>query len=191
APSGGSATDPVQTLLGAANLLKDLGVGKTGETTTADIFLKLATEFAPTIAEIAKAQVQARVIPSLPQLHASVPASSAPAVSVASVQPEEPSVDMLTAGLRQFLPMLIAQAAAGNDPYKYADMILDHVPVESVSAFVARADWFGYLIGIHPGVVPHQQWFNTLRANLLELLTQEQNERSTPLSDEISSDAHE
>jgi hypothetical protein len=191
APSGtvsAPASDPLQTFLSAANFIKDLGVGKTAETNTLDIFMKLAEEFGPAIADIAKAQISQRsgaaLIPNTPERALTI----APPVSDLHTQPPEQTMDALARAVKPFLPMFVAQAAAGNDPYKYADMILDHVPVEVVSAFCARADWLEYLAAMEPGVSNHAQWFNTLRANLQEIILTESQEESTQTgSDEISS----
>lgn len=75
--------------------------------------------------------------------------------------------------LKMFLPMLIAQAAADNDPTTYAEMLLDNMPAAQIRPMIERADWFDELMKLDPRVAPHREWFNELRELVVEGLTPE------------------
>jgi hypothetical protein len=89
-----------------------------------------------------------------------------------------------------YLPMFLAQAQAGNDPYKYADMILDNVTLEQAEALAYRPDWFEYLCAINPGVASQAQWFGQLRQHLLDIINQERAADATDLTAQQSADSN-
>jgi hypothetical protein len=75
--------------------------------------------------------------------------------------------------LKMFLPMIIAQAAADNDPGTYADMLYDNVPLPEIRKWIARPDWFDVLQSLDPRVTPYRKWFTELHDLIVEGLTPE------------------
>jgi hypothetical protein len=75
--------------------------------------------------------------------------------------------------LKMFLPMIIAQAAADNDPGTYADMLYDNVPLPEIRKWIARPDWFAVLQSLDPRVAPYEKWFTELHDLIVEGLTPE------------------
>jgi hypothetical protein len=176
AGGGAPAGDPFAMFKSALELVKELGPGGS-EKTTADVFLELVKEFAPAFAEVAKGLVisrAARPVQLPPQQPAPPPApqlQNQPVTTATSSETE--NMDMMGLVLKQYLPMLIAQARNDNNERTYAEMIADHVPLETIQGFVNRPDWFEYLAGINPGVREVAPWFQKLHAALVGILTEE------------------
>ena len=78
-----------------------------------------------------------------------------------------------SAQLKMFLPMIIAQAAADNDPGTYADMLYDNVPLPEIRKWIARPDWFAELQSLDARVTPYKKWFTELHDIIVEGLTPE------------------
>lgn len=69
-----------------------------------------------------------------------------------------------------FVRMLCTQAKAKGDIETYANMILDNVPEPVALEFVNAPDWFEKIASIEPEVIAHKDWFNELRAAIIEML---------------------
>jgi hypothetical protein len=76
--------------------------------------------------------------------------------------------------LKQALAFLVTQARKGADPYTYANVVMDQLDDNELSALINRPDWLDWLAGVNPdvktpGVV---EWFSKLREEIKGLLTE-------------------
>lgn len=140
-----------------------LPTGKDGEVSiwgvAARAFDKIAEPLGAVLSEVAKRKLNGAE---------SVPALPAPAAAAA---PQVKSEDEMLVLLKSYLPLLIANAAADNDPATYANMILDAVAPEVLRAYVDRPDWFEVLAPLDPRLATHKEWFTELRECIMEGLT--------------------
>lgn len=82
--------------------------------------------------------------------------------------------DMIGLLLRQALPVLVNAAKKNVETGTYADMILDQVPESQYPRFKAwleRPDCLEEIAKFDPGIRYQQEWWTSLRDNLLEALT--------------------
>jgi hypothetical protein len=197
AGNNAQVTDPFGMMKSALELVKELGAGKTGETSMIDGFTNLAEKFMPAITEIVKAKSNQPVqmpatLTAAPSISLAPPVSNPGAAAIFPEQTRQPEEqDQMSLLLRMYVPMLVQQARAGNDPFKYADMILDNVDANFAKQFAQRPDWLEYLAAFDPAIREPAiaQWFERLRAMLLEILTAEEKEDTTGGTDGISTDS--
>lgn len=105
------------------------------------------------------------------------PALPMPAVqlppSIPETTPENPTVPEITdpqqliAQLQKHLRNLVKLAAANVDHELGADIVYDNLPDELIEAMRGEA-WFDMLSSFEPGVTPHREWFDKVRALVLE-----------------------
>jgi hypothetical protein len=194
AGNNGAVTDPFAMMKSALELVQELGAGKNGgETTMLDGFIRLADKFAPAITEIVKAKVDQPVqLPAILTTQNNNPPAAIAAAAAAQSEPAQPQEhDPMKLLLRFYVPMLVQQARAGNDPFKYADMILDQVDANIAAQFANRPDYLEFLAGFDPAIREPaiSTWFEQLRKNVLELLTQDAKELNNVGTDGISTDS--
>lgn len=73
-----------------------------------------------------------------------------------------------------YINVLTTAATIDADPETYANMVLDMVPPEQVLAIVGDDKRYGDLLAQIPGIEELREWFDALRACLVELLKDEQ-----------------
>lgn len=122
---------------------------------------KLADPLGEVIATVAKNKID-----KTPALAAALAAPDSSTTEVRTMTPEQQREQIIA-----FLPMLIAQAAADNDPATYADMLLDNVSEADIRPWLERADWFDELMKMDERVKPYQKWFGEFRECVAEGLT--------------------
>lgn len=161
-PSTAPQINPLEMLRFAAEISRDRdsdrdpldrGVNATGT----DVFIKLIDRFAPLFANALGQQ----------QAQPGQPALPSPNQNAAEVQrqPENDPMDALKRGLA----FLVMQAQAGNDPDTYVSVVLDNVPEEDLTKFLANPAPLDYLAAINPDVrkTPAiSQWFSDLLAEV-------------------------
>ena len=128
-----------------------------------DIFLRLIDKFAPLFEKTLAGQ------PGQPQLNA-------PAQPGQPQQPQVTEQDEMNLRLKMGLAFLIAQAEAGNDATTYADVVLDNVPDEALSALAKSDNWFDELSAVEPKIRQHRQWFTDLMNEVREALKDDETE---------------
>jgi hypothetical protein len=73
-----------------------------------------------------------------------------------------------------YINVLTTAATIDADPETYANMVLDMVQPEQVLAIVGNDQRYGDLLAQIPGIEDLREWFDSLRACLVELLKDEQ-----------------
>jgi hypothetical protein len=114
-----------------------------------------------------------------------VPPSPTPPV----VQAEEP--DMILTGLKQYLPMLQSAGQKGSDPALYADLILDQIPpmaYPALRAWLTQAGCLDKIAAIDPSIRQQAPWWESLRAALLEALSEDATDAVRPIQPSPYSD---
>jgi hypothetical protein len=112
-----------------------------------------------------------------PALPSPVPALASPVVPVAPrpmpaapvVPPNQETNPMMRVliWLQGQVPGLLQKAAKDLDPEVYAVVLLDELPAGSdavaVRNYMARDDWWQWVIKYVPQAAPYQEWFTELR----------------------------
>ena len=122
---------------------------------------KLADPLGEVIATVAKNKID-----KTPALAAALAAPDSPTTETRTMTPQQQREQIVA-----FLPMLIAQAAADNDPATYAEMLIDNVAEADIRPWLERADWFDELQKMDERVKPYQRWFEEFRECVAEGLT--------------------
>lgn len=124
------------------------------------------------------------------------PAYSQPAQpSVAQAAPVQPQneEDMIKMMVRQYMPVFINAAAKNADPEFYADMVLDQVPESmypKLKAWIEKPTCLEEIASIEPGVRYQQEWWNSLRAAILNAMLENANNLQHPsASSELEQDS--
>jgi len=157
------------------SLAKDLNP-KDGDTNSSDIVLKALEVFGGPIAEAAKtgtllAQANRQdVAPggTQPPNSAQPPTPTGDATADADAQ-KEYEMGLQKMMLVQQLNWLVKQATANKDPELYAELLLDQVGEEKVLQFVGQENALDQLTALSPEVGNHREWFESLRAAILDL----------------------
>lgn len=115
--------------------------------------------------------------PAAPVTPATPPTPAArPAVAVADGPSTTGNDEMIVKlMLKQALPLLINGATKNADPELYGEMILDQVPSSAYNAlreWLARPDCLEQIASIEPGVKFQADWWQALRAWLLDELSE-------------------
>lgn len=160
------AVDPME-MFRMATEIADKIHPREGEPATGEILLRAIESFGPVLANAAKAEA-----PSVPMIENAtpvlgVPAQAAPQPLKSNPIPKEPDMNME----KFYLNMLISHARAGHDPMTYANMILDTLPDDKVHEFIGRSDWFAQLVARDARVNEYREWFEELKADIIELTT--------------------
>lgn len=112
-----------------------------------------------------------------------VPAQPAPAgppaaPTIPSAPKAEPMKDTppdMLAYIRQVLPLLVTAAAKNADPQTYADLLLDQLPPLSyapLKEWLLKPGCLDQLAHIEPGIRFQAEWWESLRAAIVEALTE-------------------
>lgn len=116
------------------------------------------------------AQVPAQPQPArLPNPVAAQPSAQVSHAKPAAPQPTaaQPENQVLT----YYLGFLVGKAKTGADPSLYAELVLDNVPDAQLTPMLQRGDaLIDDLIGLHPPVGEHREWFVALLKEVNELL---------------------
>jgi len=151
----------IEMFIQGISLAKDLNP-REGETNTSDILLKALETFGGPLVEAAG---------KMKELHAPGNGQAAPGpdgAANADAQREK-EMGIRNMMLKQQLGFLVQNAAAGKNPELYAELLLDQLGEKVVLDFVAKPDALEKLVAINPAVEQHKQWFEALRAAILEL----------------------
>jgi hypothetical protein len=169
-------------------LAKDLSP-KDGETNSSDILVKALEMFGGPMAEMAKANLNAPTAPGLPPPLTAVNPMAPPQptgdAQVDADAKKEYEMGLQKMVLNQQLNFLLRQAVANKDPELYAELLLDQAGEERVLAFVANDNAIDQLIELNGEVANHRQWFEALRASILELTAPEPAGENEGISGEI------
>lgn len=136
-----------------------------GEATGADVFLELAKQFAPVIAQRAAAPVQQRA-PSMPpnmvqsRQIAPGPAPMPAPTPIPEVQSETDDMQLM---FKMQLQMLVRAARSNTSPENYIDMIFDHFDDATLNEFLDNPNSIQELGKINPDVLTVTPWFEKLR----------------------------
>jgi len=166
APAAAPATsDPVALLLQGIKLAQDLtprdGGGDSG---VADVVLEAIRTFGQPIVEASKNQTAGGM--------QTLPGGFPVETPVAAGNPQTQQGAPMMIVLKQQLAMLVRQAKQNKTPSLYAELVLDNMPVSMVENFIGRADAIEQMIAINPEVAMVRPWFEQLRAEILDLLSQ-------------------
>ncbi len=95
------------------------------------------------------------------------------------IQPQQTGDDM-TAEDRETLEMIALQlkianraAAKGTDAADFAESAYALIPEDVIQAMATDAQWFAYLTNVVPECAPHREWYERVRARVLELATED------------------
>lgn len=173
----------VRTIREVKDLTDDLspprGGGGDGGPGLVDI-VKAVSPFAPLLKTIVEQNRQALPAPVAPLVN---PAPSAPAPVVSQVpksppdlkvvptpEPTQEQKDMI-GQLRQQLGELAQIAGEKPDPKAIVSMLLPSLPEtfdDTIYGTLIADNWFEQLSALQPAIKPHREWFETLRAELLQ-----------------------
>lgn len=176
-PKDTSGKEMVGMLVQGIELASKFG-NKDGDTNSYDLLGK-ALEFLPSLAEAAKNNPSAPPAPGQPG-----PGQPNPDPDTQASIEREHRMAQDKAQQAHYVAMLLAWAKAGKDTALYADFILDQVGDEKVLAFIGGADAFEKLVAINPEVVMYRPWFEALKAEILNLTTDD-DASDTPLEGEV------
>lgn len=84
------------------------------------------------------------------------------------------AIAQLSAYVAPYISILTTAASVDADPETYADMVLDIAPHEQVLAVVENDALYNELLSGVPGIEQTREWFDQLRACLVELIADEQ-----------------
>jgi len=153
-----------------------------GEATGADVFLELAKQFAPVIAQNARAQTpqqprspKAPAIPIPPNLQRNIaPGNPAPEPLPAQTPIIQPSQDDdMSMMFKMQLKMMVRSAQAGSPPENFVDLILDNFDDDTLEEFLNDPNALQKLASIEPTVTAVMPWFEKLRALIIDATTEE------------------
>jgi len=181
--------DAVDMFVQGISLAKDLSP-KDGETNSSDILVKALEMFGGPMAEMAKSNLGAQTAPALPSPMGAPPNPMAPPPPTGDPQVDADAKREYEMGLQkmvlnQQLQFLLRQAAANKDPELYAELLLDQAGEERVLAFVGQENAIDQLVELNGEVASHREWFESLRASILELTAPEPASENEGISGEI------
>lgn len=180
------ASDPMQLIETALNLADKINPRPAGEN---DLLLEGLRAFAP----LATAALQHReqgfpaAVAAQPALPAPVPVPASQPVAptgTESALPVNPSTMKEDEMLKYYVWLLVQNAAQDNDPVTYANMFIDTAGTEGAKAFCESPDWFERLCALRPDVAKYREWFEELRADVLELTKPESPDNSGGITPE-------
>jgi len=151
----------VAMLIQGLTLAKELGP-KDGETNSSDILLEGIRQFAPALTNAAQ-QMNQRGAPG----SVALPPPGDPQANADAEREREMGIRNIV--LRQQLAFLVQNAANGKNPELYAELLLDQLGETVVLEFVGKPDALEKLVAINADVANYSQWFESLRASILEL----------------------
>lgn len=138
---------------------------KEGGTDGMDVLLEAVKSLAPVIttAMTKNERPPQRTAPAHPQQIAAQPVNSIltqaqPAPVPVSVLPEADDNMML----KFYLGILVGYAEQDRDTSLYAEVVMDNVPEEKLQELLAMPDPVAHLGAIHPDVLAHRDWFQSL-----------------------------
>ena len=134
-----------------------------GEINPTATMLRLAEKYFGGLMELKQSAAQ-QVVPQTES--ASI---AAPIVSAQPGQEENEAVIQL----RGFAKLLCAHAAVNGDVESDANFILDSVAEEEILGFLNAPDWFEKVCGFAPAASKYKEWFDELRAAILEMTAPE------------------
>jgi hypothetical protein len=163
--------NPLESMSSMMEMFKqgmELGRMGGGEPSSMDALMKGLEVFGPIAQQIASKPQQAAPIqhPTIHQIEAKEKLTAATS--------EEPDVNVRAMMLKQALSFLVAQARKDAEPYTYANVVMDQLDDNELSALINRPDWLDWLAGVNPevkapGIV---EWFQKLRDEIKGLLTE-------------------
>lgn len=189
ATMNGMATKPageMDQFVKMAGIMKEFmpesGGGDYGEKNGVDMLLGLAKEFGGPLMELTNKVIDqpAALVPVSGQIPGQVSTTQPVPPNTSATGPKTPPIDATQSSAEQeqqimFLKMqlsvLCSNAAKGNDQTAYAQMILDQLTDEQINQFLARPDWFEYLVSVNPNVASFKEWFIVLRGLVMEAIT--------------------
>lgn len=155
--------DPFDMLTKMMTLQKELGGifgggGSDVEPGSNTLLLKAIETFGPILTQAN----QNKAVPTQPMLHA-------PATDMQQAPSHSEEANML----KIYLNMLIAEAKNDIDPQAYALLITQKVARADIDGMLRPDDWFEKLSTFEPAITPFREWFADLRADVFELLTEQ------------------
>jgi hypothetical protein len=151
--------DPLQMVEMAMSLAEKIQP-RIGEPGTGEVILEAIKNFGPMIATgLQKAQTENVTRPVIQQ-------NPVPQISQSPVNEGQDEMNVMK---KYYLNLLIAQATNDNDPYTYANMLLDVVGDEQALQFVNTPDWFERLCSEDARAANFRPWFDRMRAAILDL----------------------
>lgn len=159
----------VVELLTELRALKDLGGELLGgeKAEPSDPLTAALPEVLSLIKTATAQQAAPGAAPALPMPAVQLPPSIPPATQENPPVPEITDPQQLIAQLQKHLRNLVKLAAANVDHELGADIVYDNLPDELIEAMRGEA-WFDMLSSFEPGVTPHREWFDKVRALVLE-----------------------
>lgn len=193
-PSHPVLENPLEVVKIAAELAEKIHP-REGEPSFTSVLLDFADKFAPAINKVVESAAQNQVTQSSLPGAASVSApslsgaiSSAPLIKP-QPQPQFSKEKEMFNPFKMYVSLLINAASNDSDTYPYAYMVLDHVPDHLIEEWSGKpADvLIAELAKADARVLQYADWFKRLHADLLTLLTEEENQAETEEDTEPSS----
>lgn len=176
------SVDPLQMIETALALADKINPRPAGEN---DLLLEGLKAFAP-LATAALQHAPAQTSPSTgaissPQvLAAPAPAQSAAPAALQVAQPENKESEML----KYYVWLLVQNAALDNDPVTYANLFIDTAGTEGAKTFCESPDWFERICALQPDAAKYREWFEEMRADVLELTKPDSPDNSGDITSE-------
>lgn len=198
-PSNPVLENPLEVVKIAAELAEKIHP-REGEPSFTSVLLDFAEKFAPAINKVvesaAQNQQQQQAQPSLPGSASASPLiapSVKPQVNLATSEKERE----MFSPIKTYVGFLINAAYNNADTYPYACMVLDQVPDNLIEQWRGKpADaLIAELARFDARVLQFSDWFKSLHADLVTLLTEEEKEDETeedinqPSSSDVSGNA--
>ena len=114
------------------------------------------------------------------------PIANPPAQAVES----HPEPDMIASQFKLYLPVLLRGAAKNTDPTVYVDMILDQIPqmaYDPLRKWLLEPGCLDKLVQLEPAIQYQQEWWESLRGGLIEVLNEELGHAIRPVQPESDS----
>lgn len=157
------SSDGIENIMKGIQLARDI-TPREGGVDGMEVLLETVKSLAPafTKALTANEPRPQRTAPAHPQIAAqpvnSIVAQAQPAPVPVSALPEADD-DMM---LKFYLGILVGYAEQDRDTSLYAEVVMDNVPEEKLQELLAMPDPVAHLGAIHPGVLAHRDWFQSL-----------------------------
>jgi hypothetical protein len=154
----------------AEKIVGDKGGG--GETNLWDI-AKAVISNLPAVAALANAQARhnAGQSPQQPPRQSQVKHNTgAPPANPQPAPPQQPQGNDHQAAILEMLQYLVTRAQRNSDPGFYADWLVENVDGEVITLMLSQADPVTMAIAIEPRVASYRLWFDTLIAELRQLV---------------------
>lgn len=169
------AVDPssmFETFMKGLELGKEISPNKP-ETTENDLMLEMFRGIAGAAVHMPQqpaGMMQQNVAPTVPHIPQQIQQQVSPQ-PVAQPQGEEMNVQAIM--IKQAVNFLVSQAERNNDPFTYANMVLDQMPEDSLNQILNDPNWLQSLAAFNAKVLQHQGWFNELRSNIVQLMNED------------------